>query len=437
LNGVVENPADREAYIELYKHKWASVDMADLDDEIDEAEVRAAIQACKAGKACGPDDLRNEWYRDHCELLVPVLTKLFNCCMEEGHSPLSFLEAFIFSISKGGDRTNPLNYRPIALLNTDYKIFTRILAWRVRRYVDRLVNNRQCGFVPGRTIHEVIDLLEAAKERCKNGGDMSSAQVLMLDFAKAYDLLDREFLMAVLKAKGFPPKILAIIHAIHQNTTARFMANGVTSDRLRVTSGIRQGCPLAPLLFIIAVDLLYDAIEEEPALDGIQIGPPSQVKQLRVAGYADDTAIYIIESSMQAAALRVVRSFSAVSGLRLNVKKSAALNLAPHRAEEQPARNGADTETIERAAAEVEVTESVRYLGHIAGTGDTTQEAWTKAFEALRVRLTLAETKTNTVQQRAAIARAIVVPKLLYVARHAWPTEEIAKRADRAIRNYV
>jgi len=161
---------------------------------------------------------------------VPVLTKLFNSCTEEGHTPRSFLEAFIFSIGKGGDRTNPLNYRPIALLNTDYKIFTRILAWRVRKFDDRLVNYRQCGFVPGRTIHEVTDLLEAAKEQCRSGGKLSCAQVLLLYFAKAYDSLDRAFLMAVLKAKGFPPKILAIIQAMHEHTTVQFMANGFTSE---------------------------------------------------------------------------------------------------------------------------------------------------------------------------------------------------------------
>jgi hypothetical protein len=96
-----------------------------------------------------------------------------------------------------------------------------------------------------------------------------------------------------------------------------------------------------------------------------------------------------------------------------------------------------DTAEHEEKPTEVKVIQSIRYLGHIAGTGDTTDEAWTKAFEALRVRLTLAESKPNTVQQRAAIARAIIVPKLTYVARHAWPTEELAKKADRAIRNYV
>jgi hypothetical protein len=61
LNGGVEN-ADRDAFIDRYRHKWAKVEMEELDDEITEEVVRAAITACKTGKACGPDDLGNEWY---------------------------------------------------------------------------------------------------------------------------------------------------------------------------------------------------------------------------------------------------------------------------------------------------------------------------------------------------------------------------------------
>jgi hypothetical protein len=129
-----------------------------------------------------------------------------------------------------------------------------------------------------------------------------------------------------------------------------------------------------------------------------------------------------------------------VSGLKLNVAKSAALNLVEEGAHEtiegrghgdQDAASHDDNQEI------VKVTGSTRYLGHIAGTTCTTEEAWSKAFAALRIRLVLAESKTNTVQQRASIAAAIVIPKMMYVARHAWPTLEIAVRADRSIRNYV
>ncbi|KAE9361865.1 hypothetical protein PF008_g618 [Phytophthora fragariae] len=287
-------------------------------------------------------------------------------------------------------------------------------------------------------------MLEAAKEICKENGELTEAQVLLLDFAKAYDSLDRDFVMAILNAKGFPPKWCNIIRATHTNTTVQFLANGHLSDKVVVTSGIRQGCPLAPLLFIIAVDLLYDVIEGMEELEGIQLEGSLTKQPLKVAGYADDTAIYVAHRNMQKKVIEAVHQFSAIAGLKLNVQTSAAIDIGCNRREETeegddeqledagqtPMRDEVDTTVIEP-------TDTVRYLGHIAGSGDSAAGAWEKAFAALRVRLVLAEAKTNSVQQRAAIAAAIIIPKMLYVARHAWPTEEIVKKADLCIRHYV
>jgi hypothetical protein len=233
----------------------------------------------------------------------------------------------------------------------------------------------------------------------------------------------------MLAAKGFPPRICQIVRAIHTCTSVRFLANGNVSDELLVTTGIRQVCPLAPLLFIIAVDLLYDVIETDSSLTGIVISENMGCPPLKVAGYADDTAIYVADSRMQDAALRVVHHFSAVSGLKLNVKKSAVINIW----DSEPAEHAG----LKDRSGLVESMQCTRYLGHIAGSADTTEEAWSRAFDALCVRLALAEAKTNTVQKRGQIATAIIIPKLLYVARHSWPTEAIIKRAERRIRNFV
>ncbi|OWZ17708.1 reverse transcriptase [Phytophthora megakarya] len=230
--------------------------------------------------------------------------------MDSGQVPTSFLESHIFSISKGGDPTNPLNYRPIALLNCDYKIFTRILARRMRSYLPKMVHDTQFGFVPKRTIHGAIDLFEAANVAVKaaDTDEMQNAQVLMLDFAKAYDSLSRHFMLEVLQAKGIPPKYCRVIRSIHEGTTARFKANGDLSRAITVTSGIRQEFPLAPLLFIVAVDSLYDEIESNPILRGItfenqQDKPPeaadrNEASTLTIVGYADDTATYITNAEL-------------------------------------------------------------------------------------------------------------------------------------------
>ncbi|KAG6946583.1 hypothetical protein JG687_00016617 [Phytophthora cactorum] len=130
------------------------------------------------------------------------------------------------------------------------------------------------------------------------------------------------------------------------------------------------------------------------------------------AGYADDTAIYLASKQQQAAALAAVNRFSRVSGLKLYVRKCVAIGLCNiHRDESRDSQLGQTDQDLK-----VRGSRSTRYLGHIA---DTTKEAWIKAFIGLTIRLSLATVKTNTAQQRAMISAAIIVPKLLYVARHA------------------
>jgi hypothetical protein len=191
--------------------------------------------------------------------------------LSHGIAPASALEATIFSIRKGGDGSDPLNYRPIALLNTDYKLFTRIIAWRVSALIPSMVHPTQFGFVPGRSIYDAIDLFEAAKNYCAERPDTTAAQVQFLDFAKAYDSLDRTFLLIDLKQKGFSQQFCRMVDTLHTDTKVQFMANGARSKSIKVTSGIRQGCPLAPLLFILAADVLYDEVEATSELRGIDI----------------------------------------------------------------------------------------------------------------------------------------------------------------------
>ncbi|OWY93561.1 LOW QUALITY PROTEIN: Reverse transcriptase precursor [Phytophthora megakarya] len=121
---------------------------------------------------------------------------------------------------------------------------------------------------------------------------------------------------------------------------------------------------------------------------------------LQVAGYADDTAIYLADSAMQTEAIEAVAAFS------LNVDKSKAIRLGGEQVESTHNDSAAQNNVVEEV-------ESTRYLWHIAGMGDTCSLAW-KALVDTRVRLTLAEVKTNSVHQRAKLAAAVIIPKLLY-----------------------
>ena len=91
--------------------------------------------------------------------------------------------------------------------------------------------------------------------------DLHGAIVLFLDFAKAYDKLQRPFLLSALTWLGFSSKFVSVVAALHRDTTCRFIVNGYRSSCRKIYCGIRQGCPLAPLLFILALDSVYRVIQ--------------------------------------------------------------------------------------------------------------------------------------------------------------------------------
>lgn len=148
-------------------------------------EVLAAIAACPAGKASGPDGIPNDWYRSAAMDLAPSIASTFSKWVRAGVLPAIFKDATIFCIPKIAAPKNGLDYRLISLLNTDYKIFSRMILQRVQRRATSVVSAAQFGFVGQRQVHDAIDVWEAIQARVANGELPPEAVAIMLDIAKA------------------------------------------------------------------------------------------------------------------------------------------------------------------------------------------------------------------------------------------------------------
>lgn len=146
----------------------------------------------------------------------------------------TFKYATVHCIPKVTTPKTELDFRPTDILNLDYKIQTRILASRLSSLLSSLIMETQSGFVPGRSIHDTIDLPLLAKNLYKTGKIPRQALVMLLDFSKSCDSLDRDFLYAALKWHGFPPAFTTTIRALHIGTTAQFRANGYLSEAIEM-----------------------------------------------------------------------------------------------------------------------------------------------------------------------------------------------------------
>ncbi|KAF1333631.1 reverse transcriptase, partial [Globisporangium splendens] len=207
-----------------------------------------------------------------------------------------------------------------------------------------------------------------------------------------------------------------------------FIVNGFLSRKYNVTSGFRQGCPLAPLLFILALEVLYRKIEASDEIHGVELQAAGCATEVRLGGYADDTTIYLSDPKDISAVFAILDKYGAASGLRVNRHKSAVLPL------------NKEYSSTEESVSDIHVLqreEHCRYLGIQVGQTPSNASNWSKCIQALRVRLRFARLKTHSVAQRAAIASAVIMPKVLYVARHSWPSTAIVNQLHDLVKQFV
>jgi len=380
-----------------------------LMDSITVEEVTEATNHLSTGTTPSPDRIPNSWYKRHSETLGPILASLLTERQQCLIFPASFKEADIFCLKKAGDATDPTNYRSLALLDTDYKTYTRILATRTRSLLSNLIHHCQNGFVPERSIHATIYYLEAAIKAAHDDPRLYSALAILMDIRKAYDTLDPEFLLQALRYHGFPEQNISVVAEQHRETVVRFLVNGERSRPVNVTRGIRQRCPLAPLLFILALDLFYRALGESSPQLGIDLRTRTEVARLIAAGYADDTTAYLDGPERISCFVAIADAFGAASGLHLHRDKTVVIPLAGDRA---PAN--IDTKGL----PQLHLGATSRYLCIRVGGATKPDDNWESVFKALGVRLAQAEARTHTPARRYVLATSIIISKLLNVARH-------------------
>lgn len=157
-------------------------------------------------------------------------------------------------LPKDGPRHSIRNWRPISLLNTIYKILAKSLATRMQPHLQEWVRRTQNGFVRGRCILDNVLLgYESLNWAQESDQDLV---LLLLDFEKAYDRISWSFLEDTLKALGFSSKWILWVQTLYTGTEVLVMVNSKLGEPFELQRSVKQGCPLAPYLFILATDAL-------------------------------------------------------------------------------------------------------------------------------------------------------------------------------------
>ena len=294
----------------------------DLDLDLTIEELSAATGSMKGGKTPGEDSIPIEIYKAFQETLLPPLLEMYKESLDSGSFPPSLNMAVITLLLKPGKASNLCgSYRPISLLNNDLKILCKALARRLDTLLPQMVHSDQNGFVQGRQgFHNIRRVLNILFE---NSGCMDTA-ILSLDAEKAFDKVEWHFLFEVLQRFGIKKKFLCWIRLLYADPQAVVLTNGLSSAPFKLYRGTRQGCPLSPLLFTLAIEPLAMAIRNHTSFKGIRIGDTEH----RIALYADDVILFCSNLKQTLPALLdQINFFGTFAGYKINYSKSVILFL--------------------------------------------------------------------------------------------------------------
>ena len=210
-----------------------------LEEPLSLDEQFFAVKAMKMNKSPGPDGLTSEFYQVFWNVISPIFMEVISYIFEHGELTFSQYQAIISLLYKKGIREDIGNWRPISLLNCDYKIITKVLAHRLKKVVHEMIHEDQRGCIKGRHGFDCLRILEDVIE---NGVDEDSC-ILLLDQEKAFDRVDKNWMFSVLKQFGFGENFLKWLRILYKNASSAILTNGYISEFFRVGRGFVRETP--------------------------------------------------------------------------------------------------------------------------------------------------------------------------------------------------
>lgn len=292
------NVVDEHTWLEFYRKlmprrercmdTFTDVRHPTLDTEITPTEVLEAARRLSNKKAPGPDGIKNEFLKAIPAQVVPMIAACFTHILESETTPDTWAESITVMIFKKGDRNDPANYRPIALLNTLLKLFTQVLHNRLATWCiqAKILPEAQGGFRSGRGCEDQIFVLNTAIQLGTRIPG-SKLYALFIDFARAFPSIPHKKLWHKLFQIGVSGKFIQILRHLYESSATKIRLQDGYSEEIPMTEGLLQGEVLSPLLFSLYISDIEDILKEF-GVAGITIDSNLEIQILL---YADDMVV--------------------------------------------------------------------------------------------------------------------------------------------------
>lgn len=391
-----------------------------LEAPLTAEEFTSAIKASPNGRAPGPDGLPFEYFKVCPELWGHLLEIVHDFNFSRKFMTNSQRRASLSLLHKGGAVDRMPNYRPLTLLNASAKFAPAILAKRTNQVLPSLLGPQQYGFTPNRSIFQAIQEFHGLQHFCQTT-NKTRAGAIMCDFFKAFDSVARAVLLQTLQHFGFGPNYCTWMETIFADTEVSILFNNSPLEPFVLGSGVRQGDPISPALFVLFIEPLLELIRTK--LGHLSI-TSTFGSHLEVA-FADDLTGFLNNLEDSHLFLDIVQDFCSATGMRLNMAKTLIM---PFHSNYPDSLKTAITAL--QGPKFIERGQSCRWLGIQEGPSITDADRYQSLVQKVTTRCNLWKFRARTLHGRILILRSIILPLLWFTASVCHLPEAILKEVE-------
>jgi hypothetical protein len=226
----------------------------DFFAKVIEDEIKETIHSFQKDKIPGSDRWNIKFYLDLFDLIQVDLLQIVEDSRRNGRLDSPINSTLVTLIPKRDEPQSFDDFRPISLCNLLYKFIAKIIARILNPILSVTISKGQFGFLKCRQIHEVIGLAQKGLHSQKTS--KSRGTILEIDLSKAFDRIHLSYIIILLTHPGFEVPFIKCIMACLNLVSFTILINNVASPFFHLEHGLRQGCPLSPLLFLLVVEIL-------------------------------------------------------------------------------------------------------------------------------------------------------------------------------------
>ena len=372
-------------------YPFAKQTIEDVESPVNEQELFNALKDMKKDKAPGFDGLTVEFYLTYWNVIKNDFVDVINYCYREKKLPNSMNLALIRLIFKNkGERNNLKNWRPISLLNVDYKIIAKLVTKRISKLMPFVIAEDQTCGVKGRHIQDNLMILRDTIDYVNFYN--KEAAIISIDQEKAFDRIEWRYMYAMMEKMGIPFVLQEWVHIFYSNPMFSVNVNNFLTEPCAVTRGIRQGCPLSPLLYTICAEGLANLIRTSQCIKGLELNNTS----FKIIQHADDASIFVTDNKDFPALDKIFYTFSEGTGSKINTQKTKGLWLGAWKNRKDNPGNFNWT------------NDKIKILGIFFGNGIKPEDNWTERVNKIKNVLNRWKARSLTMKGKAVIANSLI-----------------------------